>query len=82
MVAVTTLFVLFLLLPLVALVWRAIDRASFWRYLDDRMVVEVLKLSFTTTLLTMVIAFVVGTPAGLLAGPVEVSWISGHRDTD
>jgi molybdate transport system permease protein len=66
MVAITSLFVLFLLLPLVALVWRAIDRASFWRYLNDRMVVEALKLSFTTTLMTLVIAFVVGTPAAYL----------------
>jgi len=66
MVAITSLFVLFLLLPLVALVWRAIDRASFWRYLNDQMVVEALKLSFTTTLMTLVIAFVVGTPAAYL----------------
>ena len=66
MVAITSLFVLFLLLPLVALVWRAIDRASFWRYLDDRMVVEALKLSFTTTFFTMIVAFVVGTPAAYL----------------
>jgi molybdate transport system permease protein len=66
MMAITTLFVLFLLLPLVALVWRAVDRASFWRYLDDRMVVEALKLSFTTTLFTLIIAFVVGTPAAYL----------------
>src|SRR4051794_34635321 len=66
MVAITSLFVLFLLLPLVALLWRAIDRASFWRYLDDRMVIEALKLSFMTTLITLMIAFVIGTPAAYL----------------
>src|SRR6478752_1913436 len=59
MVGVALLFVLFLLLPLLALLWRAIDRASFWQYLDDPLVIDALRLS-------LVIAFVLGTPVAYL----------------
>src|SRR6478752_8657853 len=66
MVGVALLFVLFLLLPLLALLWRAIDRASFWQYLDDPLVIDALRLSLVTTAITLVIAFVLGTPVAYL----------------
>lgn len=66
MVGIALLFVLFLLLPLLALLWRAIDRASFWHYLDDPLVVDALRLSLVTTFVTLVIAFMLGTPVAYL----------------
>ena len=66
MVGVALLFVLFLLLPLVALLWRAIDRTSFWQYLDDPFVINALRLSLITTAITLAIAFVFGTPVAYL----------------
>src|SRR5215210_1703558 len=62
------LLVLFLLVPLLAMVWRAATSAAFWPSLSKPIVREALTLSALTTGTTLGIAFLLGTPlAHLLA---------------
>jgi molybdate transport system permease protein len=58
----------FILVPLLAIVWRTATAGAFWPSLGKPIVREALTLSAVTTGVTLVIAFVVGTPlAHLLA---------------
>ncbi|CAN5612134.1 ABC transporter permease [soil metagenome] len=62
------LFVAFLTVPLAALLWRALQRAHAWNYFNDDIVVEALKLSLLTSTLTLIAAFVFGTPVAFMLG--------------
>lgn len=66
MVLLAALFVVFLAIPLGALLWRALDEEHAWTYIDDPVVTEALKLSLTTSSLTLAIAFLLGTPVAFL----------------
>lgn len=57
-----TLLVLFLLVPLAALVWRGMGSADFWPALRGPLVGQALRLSALTTAITLLIALAVGTP--------------------
>lgn len=62
------LLALFLLIPIVALIWRAAGTSSFWPSLGQPLVLEALRLSAITTAITIGIALLCGTPlAWLLA---------------
>jgi molybdate transport system permease protein len=56
------LLVLFILVPLVALVWRALQSPSFWPSLRGPFVLQALQLTGFTTGCTLLLAFVGGTP--------------------
>jgi len=66
LVAPSALFVLFILVPLVALVWRGTESPDFWTSLRDHFVVEALTLTVLTTACTLALAFVAGTPLAYL----------------
>ncbi|MDQ3693986.1 MAG: ABC transporter permease [Chloroflexota bacterium] len=55
-----------ILVPLAAMVWRAAASGTFWSSLAKPIVREALQLSAITTGITLVIAFIVGTPLALL----------------
>lgn len=58
----TVLFLLFIGLPLVALFVRGFGEEGFWASLGGQTVVKALRLSFLTSLITVAIVAVVGTP--------------------
>ncbi len=76
MVLLSAVFMLFLAVPLGALVWRALDREHAWTYVNDPIVTEALKLSLLTSTVTLVVAFALGTPVAYLLA----RWrFPGHR---
>ncbi len=66
MILLGSLFVVFLAVPLGALLWRALDKEHVWRYVDDPFVTEALKLSLLTSTVTLFVAFAMGTPVAFL----------------
>lgn len=60
------LLVAFIVLPLVALTWRAATAPSFWAALTTPLVVQALRVTAITSLLTLLVVMVVGTPAAYL----------------
>lgn len=66
MIGMALLLLLFFLLPLVALLWRAIDQTAFWRFLDDPVVISALRLSLLTTTVSLAITMLLGTPTAWL----------------
>lgn len=60
------LLVLFIAVPLVALVERALGSSEFWPSLTKPVVRDALRLSAVTTGMTLLIAFVAGTPLAYL----------------
>lgn len=71
--------VLFLALPLVALIWR-LDAAQFWDNLGNRQVVQAIQLSFRTTAYSLSIALLAGTPLAYLLARRRF-WGRGVLDT-
>lgn len=61
-VAPGVLLVLFILVPLVGLIWRAVTAPDFWASLGKPIVLEALKLTALTSGITVVFALVMGTP--------------------
>ncbi|MEZ4495401.1 MAG: ABC transporter permease [Thermomicrobiales bacterium] len=76
MVIALILVLLFFMLPLAALVWRAIEREGILDYLDDPMVREAMRLSLTTSLTSLAIAIIFGTPVAWLLARWK---FPGHR---
>ena len=60
------LLVAFIVLPLLALAWRAATAPSFWAALATPLVVQALRVTAITSLLTLLVVMVVGTPAAYL----------------
>lgn len=60
------LLVLFLAVPLVALVWRALGEPGVWAAAGQPLVVRALRLSVVTTAITIAVAVVAGTPLAYL----------------
>ncbi len=61
-----SLLVLFLLVPVVALIWKAGGTSSFWPALSHPLVVDALRLTGVTSLISLIIALVLGTPLAWL----------------
>ncbi len=60
------LLVLFILVPLVGLIWRAVTAPDFWASLGKPIVIEALRLTAVTSGITVVLALVTGTPLAYL----------------
>jgi molybdate transport system permease protein len=60
------LLVGFIVVPLVALVWRAVTEAGFWAALGTPLVAQALRVTALTTGLTLLAALAVGTPLAYL----------------
>jgi molybdate transport system permease protein len=76
MVVLGAIFVVFLAVPLVALLWRALDEEHAWDYINDPIVTEALKLSLFTSTITLAVAFLLGTPVAFLLARYR---FPGHR---
>lgn len=61
-----SLLVLFLLVPVVALIWKAGGTSSFWPALSHPLVVDALRLTGVTSLISLSIALLLGTPLAWL----------------
>lgn len=62
----TSLLVLFIVIPLAALVWRAILDPTLWSSLTKRIVLDALWVTGLTTSATLLIALMAGTPLAYL----------------
>ena len=62
----TSLLVLFIVLPLVALVWRAVQDPALWASLTKPMVLEALWVTGLTASATLLLALLMGTPLAYL----------------
>jgi molybdate transport system permease protein len=62
----TGLLVLFIVVPLVALVWRATADPAFWPSLTKPLVLDALWVTFLTTAATLVVSIAAGTPLAYL----------------
>src|SRR5215471_7576814 len=58
----TSLLVLFIVIPLTALVWRAVIDPTLWSSLTKRIVLDALWVTGLTTGATLMIALMAGTP--------------------
>lgn len=76
MVMALVIVLIFFTLPLVALVWRAVEREGILQYLDDPLVVEALKLSLVTSAISLAIGILFGTPVAWLLSRWK---LPGHR---
>ena len=65
------LLMLFLLLPVVALVWKAGGSAGFWSALRQPLVLDALRLTAVTSVISLGFALVLGTP---------LAWVMARRD--
>jgi molybdate transport system permease protein len=65
------LLLLFLLIPVVALIWKAGGSAHFWPALRQPLVVHALRLTALTSLISLGVALLCGTP---------LAWIMARRD--
>src|SRR5579859_983338 len=61
-----TVFVLFVAVPLLALTWRAAQSGALWSSLAQPPIRDALRLSLTTSLLTVAIVLLLGTPLAYL----------------
>jgi len=62
----TSLLVLFIVIPLLALVWRAVIDPTLWSSLTKRIVLDALWVTGLTTSATLLIALMAGTPLAYL----------------
>lgn len=62
----TSLLVLFIVIPLLALVWRAVSDPTLWSNLTKRIVLDALWVTGLTTSATVLIALIAGTPLAYL----------------
>lgn len=58
----SALLVLFIVIPLVALIWRAMADPAFWPSMTKPLVVDALRVTFVTTAATLLVSMVAGTP--------------------
>jgi molybdate transport system permease protein len=58
----TALLMLFIVIPLVALLWRATADPSFWPSMTKPVVLDALRVTFITTVATLLVSMAVGTP--------------------
>jgi molybdate transport system permease protein len=58
----TALVMLFIVIPLVALIWRATADPTFWRSMTKPVVVEALWVTLVTTAATLLVSMAAGTP--------------------
>jgi len=65
-VGAAALFVIFLLLPLLALLWRSWTAGSLWKGIHEPVVVHALALTVTTTAMTVALSIAFGTPLAFL----------------
>jgi molybdate transport system permease protein len=61
-----TLLVLFIVLPLAALIWRAMADPAFWSSLTKPVVLEALWVTLITTAATLLVSLAMGTPLAYL----------------
>jgi molybdate transport system permease protein len=66
MIAVAVAFTLFFAAPLFALVVRAVEQERIAEFLRDEVVRDALRLSLSTSLITLVVAMLLGTPVAYL----------------
>jgi molybdate transport system permease protein len=59
-------WVLCIVVPLVALVWRAVAEPTFWPSLTKPVVLDALRVTFVTTTATLLISIAAGTPLAYL----------------
>jgi molybdate transport system permease protein len=64
----TTLLVLFIVIPLVALIWRAMADPAFWSSMTKPVVLEALWVTLITTAATLLVSIAAGTPLAFLLG--------------
>jgi molybdate transport system permease protein len=62
----TALLVLFIVIPLGALIWRAIVDPAFWPSMTKPVVMEALWVTLITTVATLVVSIAMGTPLAYL----------------
>src|SRR5262245_537514 len=62
----TSLLVLFILVPLVALIWRAVADPAFWPSLTKSLVLDALWVTGLTTSATLLVSILAGTPLAYL----------------
>jgi molybdate transport system permease protein len=65
------LFVSFLLIPLMALVYRAGDSGELWDNLTSRLVLDALRLSAITSTFSLLLAILIGTPLAYVLARYE-----------
>ena len=64
----TALLLLFIVIPLVALMWRAIIDPAFWPSMTKPVVFEALWVTLITSAATLFVSLAVGTPLAYLLG--------------
>jgi molybdate transport system permease protein len=64
----SALLVLFIVVPLAALVWRAIADPAFWPSMTKTVVVEALWVTLITSAATLMVSLAIGTPLAYLLG--------------
>jgi|SRR5882724_12742457 len=64
----SALLVLFILIPLAALVWRAMVDPAFWPSMTKPVVVEALWVTLITSVTTLLVSLAIGTPLAYLLG--------------
>jgi molybdate transport system permease protein len=62
----TTLLVLFIMIPLAALIWRAMADPAFWPSMTKPVVLEALWVTLITTAATLLVSIATGTPLAYL----------------
>lgn len=62
----TVLLVMFIVIPLMALVWRATADPSFWSSMSRPLVLEALWVTLLTTVATLMVSIAAGTPLAYL----------------
>jgi molybdate transport system permease protein len=64
--APASLFILFIIVPLIALIWRAAVSGSFLQSLSTRVVADAVRLTLETTACTLLLVLTCGTPLAYL----------------
>jgi molybdate transport system permease protein len=64
----TALLVLFIVIPLAALIWRAMADPAFWPSMTKPVVLEALWVTLITSMATLVVSLAIGTPLAYLLG--------------
>jgi molybdate transport system permease protein len=62
----TALLVLFIVIPLLALIWRATSDPNFWPSMTKPVVLEALRVTLITTVATLLVSMAAGTPLAYL----------------
>ena len=76
---ITGVYLLFVSLPLIAMVGRGVGEDGFWPSLSDGFVLDALRLSLATSAISVAIIALLGTPAAFF---LARSRFPGHRIVD